>query len=139
MATLESQGVKLQVGAGDGPPETFADVGQVVDISGLRGGQATVIDVSNLASTRREKIMGLADEGQLNITVQYDPADVQQTRLETLRGTRALGNFKVLLTDSGPTTFAFSGYVLSFSVDFAVDQVIQGSITIEITGAVTKS
>lgn len=139
MATFESQGVKLQVGAGDGPPETFADVGQVVDISGLRGGQATVIDVSNLASTRREKIMGLADEGQLNITVQYDPADVQQTRLETLRGTRTLGNFKVLLTDGGPTTFDFSGYVLSFSVDFAVDQVIQGSITIEITGAVTKS
>ena len=139
MATLESQGVKLQVGAGDGPPETFNDVGQVVDISGLRGGQATVIDVTNLASTRREKRMGLPDEGQLSLTVQYDPADTQQTRLETLRETRALGNFKVLLTDSGPTTFSFSGYVLSFSIDSAVDQVIQGSVTIEITGEVTKT
>ena len=139
MATLESQGVKLQVGDGQTPTETFNDVGQVVDISGLRGGQATVIDVTNLASTRREKRMGLPDEGQLSLTVQYDPADTQQTRLETLRETRALGNFKVLLTDSGPTTFSFSGYVLSFPIDTAVDQVVQGSVTIEITGEVTKT
>lgn len=139
MATLESQGVKLQVGAGDGPPETFADVGQVVDISGLRGGQATVIDVTNLASTRREKRMGLADEGQVSLTVQYDPTDAQQIRLETLRDGRNLGNFKVLLTNSPATEFAFSGYVLSFSVDSAVDQVIQGAVTIEITGEVTKT
>ena len=77
MATVASQGVTFKVGDGGGP-EVFNTVGEVTTISGLRGGSAQVIDVSTLASTRREKIMGLPDEGQITVGLNYDPADSQQ-------------------------------------------------------------
>ena len=65
MATVESQGTTL--GRGDAAsPEVFTSIGEVTQIGGPTG-SATVIDISNLSSTRREKIMGLPDEGQVNI------------------------------------------------------------------------
>ena len=139
MATVASQGVTFKVGDGGTPSETFNTVGEVTTISGLRGGSAQVIDVSTLASTRREKIMGLPDEGQITVGLNYDPADSQQSTLETARNDRALTNFQIELSDSPATVFSFSGYVLSFSVDAGIDTVVSGQVTVEITGAVTKA
>ena len=69
----------------------------------------------------------------------YDPADSQQSTLETARNDRALTNFQIELSDSPATVFSFSGYVLSFSVDAGIDTVVTGQVTVEITGAVTKA
>ena len=139
MATVASQGVTFKIGDGGTPTETFNTVGEVTTISGLRGGSAQVIDVSTLASTRREKIMGLPDEGQITVGLNYDPVDARQGDLETARSNRALTNFQIELSNTPATVFAFSGYVLSFSVDAGVDTVVTGQVTIEITGAVTKT
>ena len=136
MPETESQGAKLQVGNG-ASPEVFSDVPGVTQITGLRSGQATEIDITTLASTRREYQMGLADEGQLTVTLFYRSGDTQQARLETLRATRALGNFKVILKDS--TEFAFSGFVLSFPVDNAIDTVVASQVVIRVTGEITKT
>ena len=138
MATVESQNTKLQLGDG-GAPETFSDIGEVTGVTGFRGGQATVIDVSTLASSRREKRMGLADEGQVTVNLQYDPSDAQQSALETARANRSLLNFKLVLSNTPATEFAFSAYVLTFPVNVAVDTVVQGSITLEISGDVVKT
>lgn len=138
MSYFESQGCEFRVQNSASPP-AYVAVGQVVSITDLRGGNATVIDVSNLASTRKEKRMGLPDEGQISLTLQYDPDDTQQTLLETKRDGRLLSNFQVALADSPPTTFTFQGYVLTFGLGIAVDDVVMGSVTVEITGAVTKA
>ncbi len=138
MATIESQGTVFRVGDG-GDPETFNAVGEVTGFDGP-GGQANVIDTTNLASVRREKRMGIPDEGQITLNVNFDPSDtVGQGRLRTLRSTRAQGNFQVVYTDAGTTTWSFAGFVLGFAVSGAVDAVVTASITIEITGAVTES
>jgi hypothetical protein len=140
MAVVESQGAVLKVDAADASPPSPTTIGNVVSISGLRGGQATVIDITNLASTRREKRMGLADEGQITVEVQYNPDDTGQIELETARGARTIREFTIELNDGSPeTTFTFQGYVLTISTDLGVDQVVTASITIEITGAVTKA
>ena len=46
---------------------TFETIPNVVSFQGP-GGQASVIDVTNLASTSKEKRVGLRDEGQLSLT-----------------------------------------------------------------------
>jgi hypothetical protein len=137
MTTIQSQGTSLTVGDG-ASPEVFNAVGQIVNIDGPTG-SAPVIDVSNLASTAREKNMGLPDEGQITLSLQYDPDDTGQTRLKTLRTNRTAGNFKINMSDSPATVLSFSGYVLEFSRSFNIDEVVMGSATIEIDGAVTEA
>lgn len=141
MAIVESQGGTLQVLNTDLSPDAYTTLGQVTSIQGLRGGSATVIDVSTLASTRREKRMGLADEGQVSADIFYDPDDAGHTFMEGLRAGRTLATFRVTIPDSGSpdTYFQFSGYVLDFPINLNVDEVVQGTVTIEITGAVTKT
>lgn len=137
MTTYQSQGTVFKTGDG-ASPETFNAVGQVVNIDGPDG-SAPVIDVSNLSSTAREKNVGLPDEGQITLTVQYDPDDTGQTRLKTLRTNRTSGNFKIEMSDSPATVLSFSGYVLQFSRSFSIDEVVMGSVTIEISGSVTEA
>jgi len=137
MATIQSQACSFKVGDG-ASPEVFNAVGQVTAIDGPSG-SAPVIDVSNLASTFREKNMGLPDEGQITLNLQYDPDDTGQTRLKTLRTARSQGNFIVTLSDSPATTWTFSGYVLEFSKSIQIDEVVMGSVTVEIDGAVTEA
>lgn len=137
MTTYQSQGTVFKTGDG-ASPETFNAVGQVVNIDGPDG-SAPVIDVSNLSSTAREKNVGLPDEGQITLTVQYDPDDTGQTRLKTLRTNRTSGNFKIEMSDSPATVLSFSGYVLQFSRSFSIDEVVMGTVTIEISGSVTEA
>ena len=93
MATHESQGSTFAI-QDSASPAVYQTVGQVTGISGLRGGGATVINTSNLASTRQEKVMGLPDEGQVTIACQYDPDDTNgQTAMETARDGRTLSSF----------------------------------------------
>ena len=48
----------------------FETIPNVVSFQGP-GGQASVIDVTNLASTAKEKRVGLRDEGQLSLSFQF--------------------------------------------------------------------
>lgn len=137
MTTYQSQGTAFKVSDG-ASPETFNAVGQVTSIDGPDG-SAPVIDVSNLSSTAREKTQGLADEGQITLQLQYDMDDTGQSRLKTLRTGRTLGSFKIEMSDSPATTLSFSGYVLQFARSFNIDEVVMGTVTIEISGSVTEA
>lgn len=132
---LETQGVRLQRGDG-GSPEVFGDIGEVVSFRGP-GGSARVIDVTHLMSTAKEKRMGLPDEGQFTFDVNYVPSDPGQVGLRNDRINRTQRNFQIRLTDAGPTIGSFAGFVLEFSISGGVDDKINGSVTIEITGPVT--
>lgn len=134
MATsIESQGIKIAVSSGS--PTSFTNIGNITDFSGP-GGQASVIDVSNLDSTFKEKIMGLPDEGQVSFNVNLDPDNASHTALRTLRASRSRGEFKITLTDATPTTLMFFGYVLGFTLSGGVDAVVKAALTIEIDGPI---
>jgi len=139
MATnaLETQGVVFKRGDGGGP-EVFTAVGEVNSFDGP-GGAATIIDATHLASTAREKIMGLPDEGQFSMELNLDPSDTQQIGLKDDRAARTKRNFELLLTDSPATKLSFAGFVMEFRISGGVDDKINASVTIEITGAVTWS
>jgi len=135
MSEILSQGCVLKRGDGAGP-EVFTAVGQVTKFTGP-GGSATVIDASNLDSTAKEKMMGLRDEGSYSFDINYDPADTQHQGLIADRAAKVLRNFKVVLSDDDDSEIAFSGFVLGFQIQGAVDDLVTASVTIEISGAVT--
>ena len=135
MANLESQGTVLQIGDA-ASPEVFNAIGEIKEIGGPTG-SAPVIDVSNLSSTRREKIMGLPDEGQVSLGLNYDHNDTYQAALRTHRANRTPANFRIITSDSPSETIAFTAYVLEFSLDFSVDAVVNLTVTLEITAEVT--
>ena len=62
---------------------TFETIPNVVSFQGP-GGQAAVIDVTNLASTAKEKRVGLRDECQLSLTLHYNPDDLVHQGLDLL-------------------------------------------------------
>lgn len=132
---IATQGTLLKRGDGGGP-EVFTAIGEVADISGP-GGTANIIDATHLASTFREKVMGLPDEGQITFTLNYVPGDAQQQGLKTDRANRTLRNFQLVLTDAGNETGSFAAYVIGFNLNIQAEDIVRASVTLEITGAVT--
>ncbi len=135
---LVSEGVKLLRGDGATPTEVFNAVGEVISFDGP-GGSASVMDITHLNSLAREKRMGLPDEGQISFGLNLIPSDAEQVGLRTDRDNRVKRNFKLELTDAGPTTIEFTGFVLEFPIAGAVDEPIRLNVTIEITGQNTWS
>lgn len=131
---IEAQGTKFEIGVGD--PAVYTQV-CVKTFSGP-GGSAAVIDTTTLCSTAKEKRMGLADEGQFSFTINYVPGDAGHEALRAARASREPTPFRLTFSDTPATVWEFTGFVLSFSVSGAVDAVIEASVTIEITGAITE-
>jgi len=117
-------------------------VGEVTDFSGP-GGQASIIDVTNLNSTAKEKLVGLRDEGQVSMSLNLSFSDAGQIALRADRATRTrrkcVIKFNDNTTDAAKTKAIFDGYVMGFSVTGAVDNKVSANCVIEITGAVTYS
>lgn len=117
-------------------------VGEVTDFSGP-GGQASVIDVTNLGSTAKEKLVGLRDEGQVSMTLNLSFSDAGQTALRADRASRTkrkcVIKFNDSATDAARTKAIFDGYCMGFSITGAVDNKVSANAVIEITGAVTYS
>ena len=115
----------------------YVTVKGVTDFSGLGDGTATVIDVSDLSSTSKEKLQGIADEGSIKVSLNYIPDDPGQVAMEAARTTGAVTSFQNLLADG--TTFSYDGFVQSFGRAVGVDKQITANSSIEITGTVTKT
>lgn len=132
---IESQGTIVAFSYG-GSPSSFTTVPNVTDFSGP-GGQASVIDVTNLLSTQKEKMMGLSDAGQLTFNLNFDPDSSVHQQIRQAWVTRQLCEIKITFTDSTPASCILSGYVLGFQLSGGVDNVIKAAITFEITGPLT--
>jgi hypothetical protein len=120
----------------------FTPIGDITGFSGPAGA-AVVIDVTNLDSQGKEKIVGIRDEGNLTINVNLNnSADKYQVALIGDRASRSKRTFDIKLNDittvaaSQPSALNFDGYVTGFSVSGSVDNVVKGNITIELTSAV---
>lgn len=132
--SIESQGIVIAISS-VGSPSTFVSISNITGFSGP-GGAAAVIDVTNLASTAHEKKMGLPDEGQFSLDINYDPDDASHIALRAARAARTRCEFRVTYTDNTPDIDTFFGYVLGFALQGAVDDVVKASVTIEIDGPV---
>ena len=135
---MESQGIKIARGDGSSP-EAFTNIPEIREFTGP-GGSASVIDVSDLDSTFREKRLGLPDEGQLSFTIHYIADNAVHINLRSDRANRTQRNFTMTWTDDSPKrVWSFSGFVTEFSVSGGVDDVVLANVVIEITGAITEA
>lgn len=129
---IDAQGATLQVdNATPGTADTA--IANIKSFSGFDG-EASEIDVTNLSSTAKEFKLGLKDFGSFSLEWNPDYSDAGQNVI------RAAGsNLKTfLLTLPNGTTAGFQGYVKNGdSISGGVDGVIDGSVSIKITGSVT--
>lgn len=134
---LEAQGMEIQRGD-SASPTVYTKVPEVKSFSGP-GGSASIIDTTDLSSAAKEKRMGLADEGQLQLTINYIPTDTVHAALRQDRADRTATPFKMIFTDASPATeWTFDAFVTGFAVSGAVDGVVEAQVTLEITGAITE-
>ena len=137
-AALLAQGCTIKIGDGTSP-EVFTTIPECSVIGGPSG-SATVIDSSDLNSSAREKKLGLMDEGQVQLELNYLPDNAQHEALRVARANKTLKHFKITFTDTSPkTTFSFSAYVSGFPVNASVDQLLKVNPVLEISGLVTKA
>lgn len=135
MARLAAKGCKFQYGNGSGS-ETFTDVAQVRSIGDF-GGDSSEIDCTDLASTAKEYLMGLPDNGDVQVTIAYDPSDVRHNAFFTREYLQSSNNYKIV---TGTANWAFAAYVKSFKiVGLAPDGLVEAQVTLRINGAITKS
>jgi len=119
-------------------------IGEVTDFNGP-GGAAAVIDITHLGSTAIEKLIGLPDEGQLSMSLNYNATDTGQNGLKSDRAARVRNLYDILFheftkTDSAvPSRAAFFAYSQNFSANGAVNGKVSANSVLEITGAVQYS
>ena len=136
-SALSSQGMTIGIGNG-ASPEVFTTIAEVKGIDGP-GGQTAEIDVTDLSSTAKEFVLGLQDEGDITLDMNYIPSNTQHVLLRTLRGSGDENNFRISFTDSPVTTWTFGARVKGFSISNAVDNVTGLSVTLRVTGTITEA
>ena len=117
---------------------TAQKIGEVTDFNGP-GGAAAVIDISHLESTAKEKLIGLRDEGQFGMTLNYNPTDAGQIALKADRASRTKRKGLIKFNDTATNMAVFKGYCQQFQIQGAVDGKVVANTVIEITGGVTYS
>jgi len=136
---IDTTGKVLTAANGTLTPVTFSDIGELVTFDGPGSGTASIIDITHLKSTRKEKRIGLPDEGKMSLTLNLVPSDVGQLAAKASRDARTLKSYRVTLTDTPASVLTFSAYCLSFPISGGVDAKIAVKIDLEITGEVTWS
>ena len=98
MANLLSQGTGIYLNDLTASPVAFAEIGQVMTISGPDG-SASEIDVTNLASSAKEFVIGLPDEGSVSMEVSFDyqSATAMHDKLHTARNSQVLQSCEIRL------------------------------------------
>lgn len=132
---VEAQGTKVRVSA-DGSPPSFSDIPELRTIGGPDG-SAPTIDVTDLDSTAREYILGLKDEGQIQLGFMYRPSNAVHAQLRDAWSDRTQLRFQIDFSDD-TTRWEFDGFVTGMPITAGVDTVVEGTCTIKITGAIEE-
>ena len=108
------------------------------EITGWTGPQdkVAVLDVTNLLSTAKEKMIAIKDSGQVTIDLFFDEESTMQQFVRKDITNKTLRNFDIMFNDSASlkSYIWFPGYISGFSVSGGVDTPIKANMTIEISG-----
>lgn len=128
--------------------DTYVDVGEIEDL-GEFGDTFSSVTFSSLSDGRVRKFKGLADAGDLALTVGLDNGDAGQAAVKVAHKDRSTGdyNIKITLNDGdpdatpviAPTTFYMRGKVMNNTVAAgAADNVVRRNITIGINSEILE-
>lgn len=131
---IQSQGFTLEIGDVGDSPAVLTEIKEIVDFQ-LFDGQANEIDITNLQSTAKERMMGLQDFGSGNFELNFLSADPGQVEARAAKAAQTKKTF--LATFSNGYTAAWDGYVTQAPISGGVDSKVSHSITILVDGDVT--
>lgn len=118
-------------------PYTYTAIPGVTSIQ-LGGPSRAPIDVTDLDSTAKEFLMGLRDNGQLTLDVNFNPDNSVHTLLRSDIDSTTPRKFRLTFRDTSPyTTYTFDAFVMGMPVNMAVDAPVKSTITLQITGTIT--
>ncbi|MDQ5942492.1 MAG: hypothetical protein QG572_1307 [Pseudomonadota bacterium] len=135
---LDTTGLTYTSG-GTATPVTYTAIGNIKTIGDFESGSASEIDVTNLASTAKEKRLGLVDNGGFSLGIHHSNADAGQAAMQARRLDGAAVNMKIILPSGTTPTASFSALVKKFSKNAAVDGVVEGTADVTVNGAITWS
>lgn len=131
---IKAQGSTLEIDVAI-PGTADVEIANVRSFSGFDG-EAGDIDITNLSSTAKEFDVGLQDAGGFSFEWHPDYADAGQNAVRAAQTAGTLKTF--MLTLPNATTATFAGYVKNAKgVSGGTDAVVEGSVSIKITGSVT--
>lgn len=148
---LRTQGTQIWVLDDTATVVSVLEIDNVSDV-GEFGPQADDIDVTNLKSTAKEYLVGLPDNGEATLQINFNPQDpVHQflndhagtsTRLQFMvglsDGTAAPTNVAgVLTTPTNRTTAKFTASVKSFRGSIKANDADRATCSLRISGAIT--
>jgi len=119
------------------------EIGQIVSFNGPQL-SANFIDITNLKSTAKEKMIALQDAGNMDVSVLFNPnasdVDLHDALIRDLRA-RTQRRFDIKFTDAAgstaqPSAVYFAGYVANANISGAVDDVLKGDISVAITSRI---
>jgi hypothetical protein len=116
---------------GTATEQTMTAVGNIKDFS-IDQDAASEIDITNLASVRKEFMLGLAGSWTMTCAMDIDSTDTGQTELVAAQDD---GDYRVFaLTLASGKIFAGVGYVMSFGASGSSDSVVSGNLSVRGTG-----
>jgi hypothetical protein len=135
---IDSRLFTTYTSGGTATPVTWAKVGECKDVS-AGGASVNEIDVTDLDSTGKEFFPGLQDSGDVTVEINYLPTDAGQGAARTAFEGSQIKSYKI--TTPQGTTYTFNALVKNFPTipKASVDGVQSGSITLKISGSVTKA
>jgi len=118
---------------GDSYKATMTPIGGIEGAPQLFQGTAPTIKTTNLLSVAEEAIMGLQTFGSASLSLIYDDSDLGQQTMAKAKESALPKVFTVKLT-SGKTA-CFLGFVTSFTVQVAQNDVVKSTSDILVAGA----
>ncbi len=131
-----AQGLLLDRGNADGPPETFATIVEITKVD-LSGGKTKMEDATNFDSLGwAEKIPGIADAGDITFEGNYlGNTDVTQKNLEADFEGKVKRNWKIMLPGGPGVCGPIAAYVTAFDPALPHDKLATFKCTFAITGS----
>ena len=136
---IATQGIAIKVGDG-AMTEVFTTIAEVIGFSGPTTA-ANEIEVTTLASTAKEFIAGLVDNGEVSLEVNAVPKDTQHRQIRADISAGTVRNYLIDFNDkegaeTTSTTYEFAAFVKEFPLSAAADDKLSGTVTLRITGAI---
>lgn len=115
---------------------TFDKVGEVTNI-GAPSGEAADIDTTHLESTAKEYLIGLPDEGNIEIAMNAVASDVGHSELITAKDAQTRRWLKITWSSGG--VWYVKALVKKYTWSAGVDAKIEAAASFRTSGAWTRS
>lgn len=137
-AAVLGKGATLQLGSG-ASPQVYTTIAEVLRCGPI-GSTNPEVDVTNLDSTAKEYIAGLADGNTVDFDVNWVAGNTQQEQLRTDQAAGSTSHIRMVWQTSPNTTAVFELVMLTFEIsETTPEQQVMASFSGRISGSIAWS